>query len=360
MKRTVRTKIWCIALAAACVGGVAFGAANLPHVQAEAVSGGIEVTKAPESETAAAEETEEGKVETPEVSEVPEVSENTEASENTETTEAEEMSSAKAMFESHFTESEKVDFSAMPKIVRAEDGSISFEGGTGSVDLESDPYFADFESFDYGGKNVVATIEDVHVSDRLEYGLVPADNDCFVPWWINGGYPWLEYCELNEDGTLSSPHYAFAYVTIRYENTGDETTGFLTGEYCMGQYNTDGCILDMYECTTDKRELVNGAAEIPANAKDPNKTGSITLEPGQTRTIVFTYLVSDEYVDPITDFESAQEDGVVNYFDIVENYYIDTYKETDCRYAVEVYSCDGPYVRYDVSDIVNDFFTEHK
>ena len=148
---------------------------------------------------------------------------------------------------------------------------------------------------DYGGKNVVATIEDVHVSDRLEYGLVPADDDCFVPWWVNGGYPWLEYCELNEDGTLSSPHYAFAYVTIRYENTGDETTGFLTGEYRMGQYNADGCILDTYECTTDKRELVNGAAEIPANAKDPNKTGSITLEPGQTRTIVFTYLVSSMF-----------------------------------------------------------------
>lgn len=56
----------------------------------------------------------------------------------------------------------------------------------------------------------------------------------------------------NEDGTLSSPHYAFAYVTIGFENTGDEATGFLSGEYAMGQYDTDGCPLDMSECTTDK------------------------------------------------------------------------------------------------------------
>lgn len=342
MKRTLRTKIWCGVLAVACVSGVAFGVANLPRVQAEAVSGGVEVTEAPGSKTTAAEESK---------AEAQEVSENAEVSKGEDTSAADGRWSA--------VEAE-ADFSTMPKVVRAADGSISLEGGTGSIDLESNPYFADFESLDYGGKNVVATIEDVHVSDRLEYGLVPADDDCFVPWWVNGGYPWLEYCELNEDGTLSSPHYAFTYVTIRYKNTGDETTGFLTGEYRMGQYNADGCILDTYECTTDKRELVNGAAEIPANAKDPNKTGSITLEPGQTRTIVFTYLVSDEYVEPIADFESAQEDGVDSYFEVVDNYYIDSYKETDCRYVVEVCSCDGPYVRYDVSDIVNDFFTEHK
>ena len=47
MKRTLRTKIWCAVLAVACVSGVAFGTANLPHVQAEAVSGGIKVTEAP-------------------------------------------------------------------------------------------------------------------------------------------------------------------------------------------------------------------------------------------------------------------------------------------------------------------------
>ena len=106
-----------------------------------------------------------------------------------------------------------------------------------------------------------ATIKDVHMSNKLEYGLTPADNDCFVPWWINGGYPWLETCELNEDGTLSSPHYAFAYVTIGFENTGDEATGFLSGVYDMGQYDTDGCPLDMSECTTDKRELPSTALQ---------------------------------------------------------------------------------------------------
>ena len=47
MKRTLRTKIWCGVLVVACVSGVAFGVANLPRVQAEAVSGGVEVTEAP-------------------------------------------------------------------------------------------------------------------------------------------------------------------------------------------------------------------------------------------------------------------------------------------------------------------------
>ncbi len=41
MKRTLRTKIWCGVLAAACVSGVAFGVANLPRVQAETVSGDV-------------------------------------------------------------------------------------------------------------------------------------------------------------------------------------------------------------------------------------------------------------------------------------------------------------------------------
>lgn len=164
----------------------------------------------------------------------------------------------------------------------------------------------------------------------------------------------------NEDGTLSSPHYAFAYVTIGFENTGDEATGFLSGEYAMGQYDTDGCPLDMSECTTDKRELINSIAEVPMNAEDPNKTGNILLEPGQTRELVFIYLLSDESVYVRTDDEAAERDGVKNYIEIVENYFIDAYTETDCRYTIDVNSGLGPFVHYDVSDIVNDFFTEHK
>ena len=164
----------------------------------------------------------------------------------------------------------------------------------------------------------------------------------------------------NEDGTLSSPLYAFAYVTIGFDNTGDEATGFLSGEYAMGQYDTDGCPLDMSECTTDKRELINGIAEVPMNAEDPNKTGNILLEPGQTRELVFIYLLSDESVYVRTDDEAAERDGVKNYIEIVENYFIDAYTETDCRYTIDVNSGLGPFVHYDVSDIVNDFFTEHK
>lgn len=228
MKRTLRTKIWCGVLVVACVSGVAFGVANLPRVQAEAVSGGVEVTEAPGNEAVVSEESK---------AEVPEISGNPEVSEVSETA---EVSSAKEEFESHFTADEKLDFSKIPKIVRTEDGSISIENGDGSFDAENDPYFS--ASSIYGGKNVKATIKDVHMSNKLEYGLTPADNDCFVPWWINGGYPWLETCKLNEDGTLSSPHYAFAYVTIGFENTGDEATGFLSGVYDMGQYDTTAAL----------------------------------------------------------------------------------------------------------------------
>ena len=111
MKRTLRTKIWCGVLAVACISGVAFGVANLPHVQAEAVFGGVEVTEAPGNEAVVSEES---KAEVPEISEVSETA---------------EVSSAKEEFESHFTADEKLDFSKIPKIVRTEDGSISIENG---------------------------------------------------------------------------------------------------------------------------------------------------------------------------------------------------------------------------------------
>lgn len=283
MKRTLRTKIWCVVLVVACISSVAFGVANLPRVQAEAVSGGVEVTEAPGNEAVVSEESK---------AEVPEISENPEISEVSETA---EVSSAKEEFESHFTADEKLDFSKIPKIVRTEDGSISIENGDGSFDAENDPYFS--ASSIYGGKNVKVTIKDVHMSNKLEYGLTPADNDC---------------------------------------------------------------PLDMSECTTDKRELINGIAEVPINAEDPNKTGNILLEPGQTRELVFIYLLSDESVYVRTDDEAAERDGVKNYIEIVENYFIDAYTETDCRYTIDVNSGLGPFVHYDVSDIVNDFFTEHK
>lgn len=70
--------------------------------------------------------------------------------------------------------------------------------------------------------------------------------------------------------------------------------------------------------------------------------------------------MSDESVYVRTDDEAAERDGVKNYIEIVENYFIDAYTETDCRYTIDVNSGLGPFVHYDVSDIVNDFFTEHK
>ena len=106
MKRTLRTKIWCGVLVVACVSGVAFGVANLPRVQAEAVSGGVEVTEAPGNEAVVSEESK---------AEVPEISGNPEVSEVSETA---EVSSAKEEFESHFTADEKLDFSKIPKIAR--------------------------------------------------------------------------------------------------------------------------------------------------------------------------------------------------------------------------------------------------
>ena len=78
MKRTLRTKIWCGVLAVACVSGVAFGVANLPRVQAEAVSGGVEVTEAPGNEAVVSEES---KAEVPEISGNPEISEVSETAE---------------------------------------------------------------------------------------------------------------------------------------------------------------------------------------------------------------------------------------------------------------------------------------
>lgn len=78
MKRTLRTKIWCAVLAVACVSGVAFGVANLPRVQAEAISGGVEVTEAPGNEAVVSEES---KAEVPEISGNPEISEVSETAE---------------------------------------------------------------------------------------------------------------------------------------------------------------------------------------------------------------------------------------------------------------------------------------
>ena len=72
------------------------------------------------------------------------------------------------------------------------------------------------------------------------------------------------------------------------------------------------------------------------------------------------YLLSDESVYVRTDDEAAERDGVKNYIEIVENYFIDAYTETDCRYTIDVNSGLGPFVHYDVSDIVNDFFTEQQ
>ena len=320
MKRTLRTKIWCGVLAVACVSGVAFGAANLPRVQADTVSERDDTKMSSQADTS--------------------------------------LKTAKDMFEEEFAASSKLDFSKFAKVVRGKDGSISLENEDGSAVAENDCLYTVLGAS--GGKALREEIVDVHLSDRLEYGLTPADNENFVPWMYSGRYPWLETCELNEDGTLSSSHYAFAYVTIRFENTGKAESSFLSGAYRMAQYNTDGCILDTYECTTDKRELINGIAEVPMNAEDPNKTGNILLEPGQTRELVFIYLLSDESVYVRTDDEAAERDGVKNYIEIVENYFIDAYTETDCRYTIDVNSGLGPFVHYDVSDIVNDFFTEHK
>ena len=320
MKRTLRTKIWCVVLVVACVSGVAFGVANLPRVQADTVSERDDTKMSSQADTS--------------------------------------LKTAKDMFEEEFAASSKLDFSKFAKVVRGMDGSFSLEKEDGSAVAENDCLYTVFGAS--GGKALREEIVDVHLSDRLEYGLTLADNENFVPWMYSGRYPWLETCELNEDGTLSSPHYAFAYVTIGFENTGDEATGFLSGAYAMGQYDTDGCPLDISECTTDKRELINGIAEVPMNAEDPNKTGNILLEPGQPRELVFIYLLSDESVYVRTDDEAAERDGVKNYIEIVENYFIDAYTETDCRYTIDVNSGLGPFVHYDVSDIVNDFFTEHK
>lgn len=322
MKRTLRTKIWCGVLAVACVSGVAFGAANLPRVQAEAVSGGIKVTEAP-------------------------------------MTKKEEYRAAREKFESAEEQCfPSADLSNVPKIVKNEDGGIAAENG--SLDFSACVGGELAEVSLYGGKNVTATVLDVHVSDHLEYGLVQDDSEDIIPWWFKGRYPWLETCELGADGKLSSPHYALAYVTVRFENTGEETSGVTTGSYVIKQYNDSGYCLDQFECCTDKRELVNGKVEIPANAEDPNKTGNIILEPGKPREFTFVYFVSDRFIQPYADTDAAECDGVTDYIETLANYATMTYEETDCRYTFEFIDSENEPARYNVSDIVNDFFTEHK
>ncbi len=320
MKRTLRTKIWCGVLVVACVSGVAFGVANLPRVQAEAVSERDDTKMSSQADTS--------------------------------------LKTAKDMFEEEFAASSKLDFSKFAKVVRGKDGSISLENEDGSAVAENDCLYTVLGAS--GGKALREEIVDVHLSDRLEYGLTPADNENFVPWMYSGRYPWLETCELNEDGTLSSSHYAFAYVTIRFENTGKAESSFLSGAYRMAQYNTDGCILDTYECTTDKRELLDGKVELASDNPADIKSGKIVLQPGQAREVTFTYLVSDEFAYPILDTVAAEESNIQNYITMVRNFAIDTYEETDCQYTVEVYGSCGPVKYFDVSDIVNDFFTEHK
>lgn len=320
MKRTLRTKIWCGVLAVACISGVAFGVANLPHVQADTVSERDDTKISSQADTS--------------------------------------LKTAKDMFEEEFAASSKLDFSKFAKVVRGKDGSFSLENEDGSAVAENDCLYTVFGAS--GGKALREEIVDVHLSDRLEYGLTPTDNENFVPWMYSGRYPWLETCELNEDGTLSSPHYAFAYVTIRFENTSKEESSFLSGAYRMAQYNTDGCILDTYECTTDKRELLDGKVELASDNPADIKSGKIVLQPGQAREVTFTYLVSDEFAYPILDTVAAEESNIQNYITMVRNFAIDTYEETDCQYTVEVYGSCGPVKYFDVSDIVNDSFTEHK
>lgn len=320
MKRTLRTKIWCGVLVVACVSGVAFGVANLPRVQADTVSERDDTKMSSQADTS--------------------------------------LKTAKDMFEEEFAASSKLDFSKFAKVVRGKDGSFSLENEDGSAVAENDCLYTVLGAS--GGKALREEIVDVHLSDRLEYGLTPADNENFVPWMYSGRYPWLETCELNEDGTLSSPHYAFAYVTIRFENTGKAESSFLSGAYRMAQYNTDGCILDTYECTTDKRELLDSKVELASDNPADIKSGKIVLQPGQAREVTFTYLVSDEFAYPILDTVAAEESNIQNYITMVRNFAIDTYEETDCQYTVEVYGSCGPVKYFDVSDIVNDFFTEHK
>lgn len=320
MKRTLRTKIWCVVLVVACVSGVAFGVANLPRVQADTVSERDDTKMSSQADTS--------------------------------------LKTAKDMFEEEFAASSKLDFSKFAKVVRGKDGSFSLEKEDGSAVAENDCLYTVFGAS--GGKALREEIVDVHLSDRLEYGLTPADNENFVPWMYSGRYPWLETCELNEDGTLSSPHYAFAYVTIRFENTGKAESSFLSGAYRMAQYNTDGCILDTYECTTDKRELLDGKVELASDNPADIKSGKIVLQPGQAREVTFTYLVSDEFAYPILDTVAAEESNIQNYITMARNFAIDTYEETDCQYTVEVYGSCGPVKYFDVSDIVNDSFTEHK
>lgn len=154
MKRTLRTKIWCGVLVVACVSGVAFGAANLPCVQADTVSERDDTKMSSQADTS--------------------------------------LKTAKDMFEEEFAASSKLDFSKFAKVVRGKDGNVSLRNGDGSAVSENDRLYTVLGAS--GGRGLREEIVDVHLSDRLEYGLTPADNENFVPWMYSGRYPWLETC----------------------------------------------------------------------------------------------------------------------------------------------------------------------
>jgi hypothetical protein len=132
MKRTMRIKIWCAVLAVACVSGVAFGAANLPHVQANTVSERDDTKMSSQADTS--------------------------------------IKTAKDIFEEKFTASSKLDFSKFAKVVRGKDGNVSLRNGDGSAVSENDRLYTVLGAS--GGRALREEIVDVHLSDRLEYGTM--------------------------------------------------------------------------------------------------------------------------------------------------------------------------------------------
>ena len=114
-----------------------FGVANLPRVQAEAVSGGVEVTEAPGNEAVVSEES---KAEVPEISEI--------------------LKSPKYLKRRRYLLRKKnlnrilqwMKTGFLQDTENRSHGrrSISIENGDGSFDAENDPYFS--ASSIYGGK----------------------------------------------------------------------------------------------------------------------------------------------------------------------------------------------------------------
>lgn len=208
------------------------------------------------------------------------------------------------------------------------------------------------------------TLTDVHVSDRLEYGLKPEDG-LYIPWTEEvdkSVYPWVETCALDKNGVLTAPeHYAFVYLTVRAEYSGKLDAALFRMESTnMYWYNGNGYFLDSAMPAQDKTELIDGTAQVPYNNENADWATDIVLNKNEPRDLLYVFLVPDRYGDTIIDEASAIRDGVHSGDDMAKYYGVGAYVEEDLTYTFEALSYGSRTAELDLTEYVKAYFAEHK